>query len=146
MRSNATLCFLCLSVVLFSCGDAKQKAENTPKFRQYYVQGEKLYLKFCSNCHQENGSGLGRVYPPLNKSDYMQKHFNDVICIIRNGKEGELFVNGLQFNQAMPALPQLTDLEVAEIATYIYNTWEHQRGIIDVKTVTPILQNCNQPN
>ena len=76
----------------------------------------------------------------------MQKNFNDVICIIRNGKEGELFVNGLQFNQAMPALPQLSDLEVAEIATYIYNSWEHQRGIVDVTTVSPILQNCIQPN
>jgi mono/diheme cytochrome c family protein len=114
---------------------------SSPKFAQYYSQGEKLYLKHCSNCHQANGSGLGRVYPPLDTSDYMQKSFRDVICLIRHGKSGNLAVNGDQFNQAMPGTT-LSDLEVAEIATYIYNTWTHGRGIVEVKEATEILNGC----
>lgn len=113
-----------------------------PKYKQYYVHGERLYLKHCSNCHQKDGTGLGRLYPPLNKSDYMENYFKEVICLIRTGKSGELFVNGRQFNQPMPGIPTLSDLEVAEIATYIYNTWTHERGLIEVKEVSRIMKDC----
>ncbi|MFN3841405.1 MAG: c-type cytochrome [Cyclobacteriaceae bacterium] len=109
----------------------------------YYNQGEQLYLNHCSNCHQSNGTGLGRVYPPLHQSDYMKNNFETVICIMKNGLEGEIVVNGKDYNQAMPGVPALTDLEIAEIATYIYNTWEHQRGLVDVNEVSQILRQCN---
>lgn len=121
-------------------GNQKDRAEQI-KFRQYYIKGEQLYLKFCSNCHQEDGTGLGLLYPPLNISDYMSD-MEETICIIRYGKQGEITVNGKSYNMAMPAIPQLTDLEVAEIATYIYNTWDHKKGIIDVKTVSSVMDTC----
>lgn len=114
------------------------------KFNQYYVQGEKLYLAHCSNCHQKDGSGLRRVYPPINVSDYMEQNFQEVICLIRRGKTGELIVNGKQYQQPMPGIPTLSDLEVAEIATYIYNTWGRERGIVDVKEAEGILNGCRQ--
>lgn len=72
----------------------------------------------------------------------MENNLEDVICLIRNGRSGELTVNGKSYNQPMPSLPALTDLEIAEIATYIYNTWEHQEGMIEVKEVTKILGTC----
>jgi mono/diheme cytochrome c family protein len=134
----SALCFQ-----LLSCTNSDRK-DKSPKFTQYYNQGEQLYTKHCSNCHQENGKGLGRLYPPLDSSDYMANNFEAVICLIENGKKGSLVVNGIEFNQAMPGIPTLTDLEVAEIATYIYNTWTHDRGIIEVKDVSTILQNCNE--
>lgn len=134
------LCALLL-VSISSCDRA-----SSPKFRQYYMQGEQLYEKHCSNCHQKDGSGLGRVYPPLNTSDYMDHHPEEVICLIRYGKRGELIVNGQQYNQPMPGIPTLSDLEVAEIATYIYNTWSHERGLIEVKDVTVILNKCPLPD
>lgn len=72
----------------------------------------------------------------------MQQNFNDVICFIRHGVKGEMIVNGLQYNQPMPGIPALSDLEIAEIATYIYNTWSHDHGIIEVKDVSKILESC----
>jgi cytochrome c551 len=114
----------------------------TTKFKQYYLQGEQLYQNNCANCHQKNGTGLGLIYPPLNKSDFMKNHVEEVICLIKHGKEGELIVNGKNFNKKMPGIQALTNLEIAEIATYIYNTWEHQRGIIEVKYVDSVLTKC----
>src|SRR5262245_32961196 len=79
-------CFLfsAFCFVLLTCrketGDPPR--DSSPKFTQYYNQGEQLYLKYCSNCHQKNGTGLGRVYPPLNTSDFMQHNVNEVICLI----------------------------------------------------------------
>jgi cytochrome c551 len=129
---------------LFSCsGAGKNDKQNDPKFQQYYNQGELLFQKNCSNCHQKDGSGLGRLYPPLDTSDFMKKNFEDVICLIRYGKKGELIVNGVTFNQPMPGIPSLTDLEIAEIATYIYNSWSHQRGLVEVTEVSALQKNCD---
>ena len=123
--------------LLIACGN-----DQSAKFRQYYVHGEKLYLQHCSNCHQKDGSGLGRLYPPVNTSDYMDKNLEDVICLMKFGKDGVLIVNGQEFNQPMQGISTLSDLEVAQIATYVYNTWSHKKGIIEVRDVSHILKGC----
>lgn len=146
-----------LSVILFmaACatggsesGEAEQSeqsemtAEEAVKYEQYMVAGETLYLQYCSQCHNALGTGLGDLYPPLKESDYMEDNYEEVICIMRYGKSGEIVVNGKTYNQMMPAQPQLTDLEIAEIATYIYNSWGNSRGLINVKEVEPTLAAC----
>ena len=122
---------------LFSCSSKPESNvdSSSTKFQQYYLQGQQLYVKNCSNCHQKNGSGLGLVYPPLNKSDFIDNHFEKVICLMTTGIKGPVIVNGKSFNKPMPGIPSLTDLEIAEIATYIYNTWERNRGLIDVSQI-----------
>ena len=133
-----------LSLLILSCSRKTESITNTStKFEQYYVQGEQLYLTNCSNCHQKTGAGLGLLYPPLNNSDYLLNNFEEVICILKNGKRGEIIVNGKSFNKEMPAIPSLTDLEVAEIATYVYNSWNNERGIIDVGDVSKVLSRCD---
>lgn len=124
---------------LLACTTAEQQ-----KFNQYYRQGQLLYEKHCSNCHQTTGKGLGRVYPPLAQSDFMEKNFEKTLCLMRHGISGEVVVNNQSFNQPMPGVPSLTDLEIAEIATYIYNTWGNQRGLIDVKSAEKALRNCER--
>lgn len=143
-RLGITL-FMIVSCLSFACSTKREPNTNSSstKFEQYYVQGEQLYLKNCSNCHQKNGAGLGLLYPPLNNSDYLRNNFEEVICILKNGKEGEILVNGKNFNKIMPSIPSLTDLEVAEIATYVYNSWDNQRGIIEVAGVSGILSRCD---
>lgn len=73
----------------------------------------------------------------------MENNFNAVICLIRHGKSGEMIVNGMQYDQPMPGVPAMSDLEIAEIATYIYNSWSHERGLIEVGEVSRILAQCD---
>ncbi len=127
-----------------SAGTETASSEDEVKKKQYLVAGETLFLQYCSNCHQQDGTGLADLYPPLLESDYMEENFEEVICIIKNGKQGEIVVNGKTYNQLMPPLNMLTDLEIAEIATYIYNNFGHERGLIPVKDVTRLLQNCGE--
>lgn len=129
--------FWCIYLSLNACSTKDNK------FERYFVQGEELYSKHCSNCHQKSGKGLGLVYPPVDVSDYIDSNMESVICLIENGKKGEMVVNGKSFNQAMPGIPSLTDLEIAEIATYLYNNWGRRKGLIDVKEVTQVLLECN---
>lgn len=132
----------CIVLAISSCHSKSSREE--VKLEQYKVEGHRLYAQHCSNCHQENGKGVGRLFPPLNQSDYMDTKLNAILCLIRNGVNGELEVNGVIYNQPMPGVPELTDLEVAEIATYIYNSWGHNKGIIDVKVVHKLSQKCDK--
>ena len=134
-------------IVLWSCtskstSEQSLSKEEQVRYEQYFVEGRELYLLHCSNCHQVNGEGLGKLFPPIKSSDYMEENFEQVICLMRNGISGEIIVNNTNYNQPMPGIKELTALEVAEIATYIYNTWGHNRGYIKVKSVDKILESC----
>jgi mono/diheme cytochrome c family protein len=132
---------LLAGLLLTACHSRPEGVKDSAKYELYLTQGEQLYATNCSNCHQKSGTGLGRVYPPLNQSDFIDNHFEEVLCLMRYGRKGELTVNGKMFNQAMPATA-LTDLEIAEIATFVYNSWGRTRGIIEVNTVSSVLQKC----
>lgn len=54
-----------------------------------------------------------------------------------------MVVNGVEFNMEMKGNPQLSELEVAEIATFLYNSWSRERGLLDVKQVSEILAACD---
>jgi cytochrome c551 len=124
-------------IIITSC---RSKAD--VEFAQYYNQGEVLYTTYCGNCHQKDGSGLMLLYPPLNTSDFMDKNLDEVLCIMRNGKLTPTLVNGKTFVQPMKGVTALTDLDIAEIATYIYNTWDHKRGMVSVNEVSEKMKNC----
>lgn len=115
------------------------------KFQQYFVGGEQLYEKHCSNCHRPSGKGLGRVYPPLAQSDYMNDNFEEVICLMKYGRAGEIVVNGKSYNKEMPGIPSLTELEIAEIATYIYGKWGNSQRVVETQEIEKILKKCSRP-
>jgi len=140
--ATATLQLVAMCCTLCAC-NSKPSPDTSTKFDQYFIQGEQLYVRHCSNCHQKNGKGLGLIYPPLDTSDFMHNHLEEVLCLMRSGKSGELIVNGKNYNQPMPGVPTLTDLEIAEIATYIYNSWSHDKGIVDVKKASQVLSACD---
>jgi len=50
-------------------------------------------------------------------------------------------VNGISYNQPMPA-SGLTDLEIAEIITYINNSWGNMGGLSHVNEVSKALTRC----
>ena len=148
MNTNRLLLVLGLiGLILFSgIGCGKNKAiENPVKFKQYMVQGMRLYRQHCANCHQTDGTGLAKLVPPLKDADYLNILKSDEFaCQIKYGLEGEIEVNGILFNQPMPAISHLTSIEIAEIVTYVNNTWGRGRedGIYEVKIAEKALNNC----
>lgn len=122
-------------VSLSSC-----QSEEKIKLEQYYIGGKEIYELNCANCHQKDGKGLQNLYPPIAGSDYL-KDKEKVIYIIKNGLAGEILVNGKKFNQPMPANNQLTNLDIAEVVTYIYNEWNGETKITEVKEVEKVLNN-----
>lgn len=141
MRYLGLLCLL----MLWNCGGSSNQAEgeNAVRLRQYFVQGQQLYQQHCSNCHQTDGTGLAQLYPPLAQSDYMLEDIQRTVCLIKYGLAGEIIVNGKDYNLEMPPNTQLTDIEIAEIITYITNAWGSEYGLISVTEVTGLLKACD---
>ncbi|MEO9964391.1 MAG: cytochrome c [Reichenbachiella sp.] len=104
-------------------------------------QGLQLYQTHCLNCHQKDGTGLGKLIPPLN-TNFVTQQKDLIICGIKNGLEGEILVNGIAYDGIMPGNPRLTPLEIAEIMTYISNSWGNQVGIISITEVEEGLAKC----
>lgn len=113
------------------------------KQQKYITEGIRLYQTNCANCHQKNGEGLGGLYPPLAGSDYLTNK-SAVICLMRNGLQGPIVVNKKHYNRVMPAQLQLSDLEIAELTTYMYNKWGNETTISGVKEVSKVLATCKQ--
>lgn len=125
-----------VAVVSFTSCQSAEKI----KLEQYYIGGKELYEQNCANCHQKDGKGFQNLYPPIAGSDYL-KNKEKVIYIIKNGLSGEIMVNGKKYNQPMPANNQLTNLDIAEVVTYIYNEWNGETKITEVKEVEKVLNN-----
>ncbi|MEL6537329.1 MAG: cytochrome c [Bacteroidota bacterium] len=124
--------------------EAAANAErNKNRQRQYFIQGKSLYATYCQNCHQADGSGLAALYPPLKNSDYLPGHQAEVACGIKHGMMGPLTVNGTEYNQMMVGLGNLTNLEIAEIMTYVYTEFGGEEVLIDVKTVDKYINDCD---
>jgi mono/diheme cytochrome c family protein len=138
MKRNNILLALVAIVAIAICCRSKSEVE----MEQYYNRGELLYTQHCSNCHQRDGKGLGLLYPPLDKSDFMDQNFDEVLCIMKYGKTTPTVVNGKTYVQPMQGVSELTDLDIAEIATYIYNTWDHKKGMVRVTEVTEKMREC----
>ncbi len=90
--------------------------------------GEQLFAGTCSVCHQATGQGLAGVFPPLAKSDLLAATPSRITTIITHGLTGKVTVNGTEYNSVMPPMAQLTDDEVANIATYVLNSWGNPGG------------------
>ncbi len=147
---NAVI-FSVLIIIAFSCGGNGNKEETIydgmdsktkTRMQQYYRMGKTLYLTHCSNCHQAEGKGLGKLYPPLAKSDYLMKDPVKAACIIKNGLQGDVVVNDVTYNQPMPPHDNLTNIEIAEIVTYISNSWGNKSGLHEVIPIEKAVANC----
>ncbi|MDP1727148.1 MAG: cytochrome c [Bacteroidota bacterium] len=114
MRSTAAVFFIVFIMVCSACSDTELASMDQ------LARGAQLYEKYCANCHQKDGSGLASLMPPLKNSDYLKANKKSLPCIIHKGISGNIIVNNKMFNLAMPANKSLSNQEIANIATYVY--------------------------
>lgn len=104
---------------------------------QKIADGKQIYTKTCFACHQANGEGIPNAFPPLAKSDYLNADVKRAIDIVLHGKTGEITVNGQKYNSVMTK-QALNDQEVADVLTYVYNSWGNNKTNVSVNTVMEV--------
>src|SRR5690606_22634778 len=114
---------------------------------QQVAAGKALYAGTCSVCHMDNGDGMDGVFPPLAGSDYLDSHSTEqLIAIVLNGLTGAITVNGKDYNSVMPPMSQLTNDEVANILTYVLNSWDNPGGQVSKAEVAHIRDTTERPD
>jgi nitrite reductase (NO-forming) len=107
--------------------------------------GEALFAGTCSTCHQANGAGIEGVFPPLAGSDFLLADKQRAIGIVINGLSGPVKVNGKDFNSVMPPMSQLNDDEVANILTYVLNSFGNKGGVVSTAEVSAVRKSTPRP-
>ncbi len=91
--------------------------------------GKGLYERTCFACHQLEGQGIPNAFPPLAKSDFLNANPDRAIGAVLHGLSGEITVNGKKFNNVMTS-QNLTDEQVADVLTYVYNSWGNNKTVV----------------
>jgi nitrite reductase (NO-forming) len=60
--------------------------------------------------------------------------------VILHGLQGKVTVNGTDYDSIMPPMNQLTDDEVANISTYVLNSWGNPGGRLSKAEATAMRQ------
>lgn len=94
------------------------------------ADGKQIFTANCVACHQATGKGLPGVFPPLDGSEWVAGDDRTVANILLHGVSGELTVMGNTFKGAMPSFQQLSDAELAAVASYIRAEWSNKAGAI----------------
>jgi mono/diheme cytochrome c family protein len=84
--------------------------------------GRRLFTSICAACHQPTGLGRANQFPPLAGSDYLNADKTRAINLVIFGRQGEVVVNGLKYDNNMPSFP-LSDQDIANVLTYVYNSF-----------------------
>ena len=109
-------------------------------------QGPRLYAEACAGCHGDAGQGLGRLIPPLAGADYLAAHRAELPCLLRRGAHGPMTVNGILYNQVMPAARvddrELSPARLTNLLNYIENSWGNHAPPRTIQEVERELAGC----
>lgn len=87
-------------------------------------RGKQVYMQTCFACHLPDGKGIPAVFPPLAGSDYLQADRERAVRTVIKGLSGPITVNGTNYNNVMTPLGDvLNDQQIADVLTYVYNSW-----------------------
>jgi mono/diheme cytochrome c family protein len=117
---------------------------------EYVGNGKRVYEAVCALCHDSTGVGKPGQAPPLVKSEWVvSEGVNRLIRIPQVGLNGPIEVNGQSYNMSMaPMGAALSDKDLADVLSYIRNTWGNKDAPVKVEQVKAVraeLGTRNQP-
>ncbi|MEJ6578268.1 MAG: sialate O-acetylesterase [Akkermansiaceae bacterium] len=126
-------------------GSKKVSRDLPPELQDDYLQsyhrGKKIYLVNCFSCHGKDGRGLLDMGPPLAKSDWVTGEPDIITKIVLKGMQGAIEVSGKKYQPKIPMLAFesiMTDEQIADVSTYIRNSWGNKASPVDGKSVRKI--------
>lgn len=108
---------------------------SVPDNELYKTRGGLGYMQFCSNCHQADGRGLQKFFPPLaNNSSVQSKDPTSVIHVVLSGWQSAETPDAKRVF-SMPRYSSLSDQEVAEIVTFVRTRWGNKGDVVTADEV-----------
>jgi mono/diheme cytochrome c family protein len=98
--------------------------------------GETLYNRACIACHEEDGSGAPRIYPPLPGNAKLQSaDASSTLRIILDGAETVTTPRAPNKGSMPGYAAKMTDQEIADVTNYIRNSWGNEAPLVTADQV-----------
>lgn len=121
----------------FSC-DAQTKSGKPSSGEGDIARGKIIYEKTCLVCHQSKGEGVFRMNPPLIKTPWVLGEKTRLISIVLKGLDEEIEVGGEVYFNPMPAQAELTDQEIADVLTFVRNSFGNKASAVNAAEVKAV--------
>ncbi|HEY9175502.1 MAG TPA: copper-containing nitrite reductase [Verrucomicrobiae bacterium] len=109
-------------------------------------KGKAVYMQTCFVCHQPEGQGIVGQIPPLAKSDFLVTLTKeDYIRGVLMGRTGRIVVNGWVYNGTMVPMNYLNDEQIANVLTYVRNSFGNSGDAVTPEEVARIRQAAGPP-
>ncbi len=140
---------LCILLVLAGAGvalsaqtkpkpAAKAKAAAGPELLAAIGRGKSVYAQTCLTCHQADGGGVPNLNPPLIKTTYVLGDKSQLARIVLNGLKVPVEIDGDTYSNAMPAQNHLNDQQIADVLTYVRNSFGNKASQVRVAEVKAV--------
>ena len=141
---------LCILLVLATAGaslSAQTKPKPTAKAKPAAAgpgllaaigRGKSVYAQTCLTCHQADGGGVPNLNPPLIKTTYVLGDKSRLAHIVLNGLKVPVEIDGDTYSNAMPAQNHLNDQQIADVLTYVRNSFGNKASMVRVAEVKAV--------
>ena len=142
MKKSIVILFLFVPVSFLFLNQSKDLAEKDFQIKSSYqksnLPGEKVYKQYCISCHQADGGGVPNMNPPLINTTYVLGDKEHLIKIILKGLNENIEIDGETFANPMPALNVLKDQEIADVLTYVRNSFGNKASAVTAAEVKAV--------
>jgi mono/diheme cytochrome c family protein len=122
-------------ILLFFSQVARAQSNDLPA---QIKRGKLVYDQLCLACHQADATGVPNLNPPLIKTSQVLGDKKALIRIVLMGLDKEIEVNGDYYENVMPPLAYLSDEEIADVLTYVRNSFGNRADAVSATTVKAI--------
>lgn len=128
-------CLLALAVLLMS---QTQKPAQANPVKASIVRGKKVYAEQCLSCHQADGGGVPNMNPPLIKTKWILGDKTQLVQIVLKGMTTQTEIDGETYHNVMAAHDYLTDQQIADVLTYVRNSFGNKAKAVTMAEVKAI--------
>ncbi len=101
--------------------------------------GKTIYLQRCLACHQADGGGVPHLNAPLDGATaVVADDKGKLIRIVLKGMSERVEIDGEYYGNNMASHADLKDQQIADVLTYIRNSWTNKASAVSVAEVKAI--------
>lgn len=144
--STVIIAFSLLTMASYACGSRSGK-ESTPAIESAetgVVQtlqdhpGRRVYDQYCKACHMADGTGIRGMHPPLVNNKTVNGKTDKLIEVTMKGMSGKITIDGVEYNGIMPPHTHLTNQQIADVLTYIRQSFSNNSGPVTPEEVAKL--------
>jgi mono/diheme cytochrome c family protein len=130
---------LTAAATLSSFADQAPKKSQPGISKMVMDRGKLVYMQRCLACHQVDGGGVPHLNAPLDGATLVKS--NDkarMVRIVLKGMNERVEIDGEYYSNNMAPLADLSDQQIADVLTYIRNSWSNKASAVTAAEVKAI--------